>query len=81
MIRAETIASYRRAGRPETFVDLEQLRAALSHASSTSFIPLEQLGLFVMKATSTDAGEFYLRRLEFAIVITDAGRGRDFSAG
>jgi CheY-like chemotaxis protein len=44
-------------------------------------IALEELGLFVTKATSTEAGEFYLRRLEFALVITDLSRGADRDAG
>jgi CheY-like chemotaxis protein len=44
-------------------------------------IALEELGLFVTKATSTEAGEFYLRRLNFALVITDLSRGADRDAG
>ncbi|MFJ4719137.1 response regulator [Streptomyces luteogriseus] len=44
-------------------------------------LALEQLGLLVTKATSTDAGVFYLNNMEFSLVITDAQRGRDPDAG
>ena len=44
-------------------------------------VALEQLGMFVTKATSTEAGKFYLSRLNFALVITDLGRGNNPDAG
>jgi CheY-like chemotaxis protein len=42
---------------------------------------LEQLGLLVMKATSTEAGMFYFSNMDFSLVITDAQRGDDADAG
>jgi CheY-like chemotaxis protein len=42
---------------------------------------LESVGLFVTKATSTEAAKFYLDRLPPSIVITDLGRGPDPEAG
>jgi CheY-like chemotaxis protein len=44
-------------------------------------VALEELGMFVTKANSTEAGEFYLRRLKFALVITDLRRGNNPDAG
>ena len=44
-------------------------------------IALEGLGLFVTKATTTEAAEIYLRSLKFALVITDLGRGNNPNAG
>ena len=44
-------------------------------------IALEGLGLFVTKATTTEAAEIYLRSLNFALVITDLGRGNNPNAG
>lgn len=44
-------------------------------------VALERLGLFVTKATSTEAGEFYLRELSISIIITDVTRGEDWEAG
>ena len=44
-------------------------------------VALERLGLFVTKATSTEAGEFFLRELPISIVVTDVVRGKDQEAG
>jgi CheY-like chemotaxis protein len=44
-------------------------------------IALEQLGRFVTKATSTEAALRYLSALDFALIITDLGRGLDRHAG
>jgi CheY-like chemotaxis protein len=44
-------------------------------------IALEELGLFVTKATATHAAEVYLQSLRFDLVITDLGRGDDPDAG
>lgn len=44
-------------------------------------IALEELGLFVTKATATEAAEVYLQSLKFALVITDLGRGNNPNAG
>lgn len=44
-------------------------------------VALERLGLFVTKATSTAAGEFYLNALSISLVVTDLRRGGDPNAG
>jgi len=44
-------------------------------------VALENLGRFVTKATSTEAGLTYLEEMDFALVITDLGRGHDRHAG
>ena len=44
-------------------------------------VALERLGLFVTKATSTEAGEFFLREVPISIVVTDVVRGKDQEAG
>lgn len=44
-------------------------------------VALEQLGHFVTAATSTKAGLFYLKRLPFALAITDLSRGDNQKAG
>ena len=44
-------------------------------------VALEKLGRFVTKTTSTEAALIYLAEMEFALVITDLGRGRDPHAG
>ncbi|MFF3331623.1 response regulator [Streptomyces sp. NPDC002888] len=43
-------------------------------------LALEQLGLLVTKATSTDSGMFYFNDLDFSLVVTDAQRGPDADA-
>ncbi|MBT2366822.1 response regulator [Streptomyces sp. ISL-10] len=44
-------------------------------------LALEQLGLLVTKATSTDAGMFYFNNLDFSFVVTDVHRESDADAG
>ncbi|WP_329230189.1 response regulator [Streptomyces canus] len=44
-------------------------------------LALEQLGLLVTKATSTEAGMSYFNNLNFSLVVTDAQRGPDAEAG
>ncbi|MEV0370605.1 response regulator [Streptomyces sp. NPDC050636] len=44
-------------------------------------LALEQLGLLVTKATSTEAGISYFDNLNFSLVVTDAQRGSDAEAG
>ncbi|MGH8909058.1 MAG: response regulator [Egibacteraceae bacterium] len=44
-------------------------------------VALEQLGLLVTKAASTDAGLFYLSRLPYSLAITDLGRDEGPEAG
>ncbi|MGH8898231.1 MAG: response regulator [Egibacteraceae bacterium] len=44
-------------------------------------VALEQLGLLITKATSTDAGLFYLSQLQYALAITDLGRNEGPEAG
>jgi len=44
-------------------------------------VALENLGRFVTKTTSTEAALTYLKEMEFALVITDLGRGHDRRAG
>lgn len=44
-------------------------------------VALEKLGRFVTKATSTEAGLRYMAAMEFALVITDLGRGGAPDAG
>jgi CheY-like chemotaxis protein len=44
-------------------------------------IALERLGRLVTKATSTEAAERYLRALDFDLIITNLGRGRERQAG
>jgi CheY-like chemotaxis protein len=44
-------------------------------------VALENLGRFVTTATSTEAALYYLDELEFALAITDVGRGSDLRAG
>lgn len=44
-------------------------------------VALENLGRFVTKTTSTEAALIYLEEMDFALVITDLGRGHDRHAG
>lgn len=44
-------------------------------------VALENLGRFVTKATSTEAGLFYLSQLDFALAITDLRRAGNENAG
>lgn len=67
----------------ETAVQLARVLWVDDHPDNNRHetVALEKLGRFITVATSTQAAFHYLERLDFALIITDVGRGSEPDAG